>query len=397
VTPDGPIPTRVPETETTARLEALRALLGCEGLDACVFVESSALYYLTGTVASGHLVVPAEGDPVFLVRRDAARAAVEAAVVDVRPFSSLRGLAGVLADVIGRPARRLGFELDVLPARSYLRYRELLDPAAIEDCASLLAGLRRRKSAWELDRLRLAGEQTMLAQRAAVELVTEGATDLSIQIELEHLLRRAGHQGPLRFRGLNGEMHYGTVLTGPDAAVPGYPDAPLSGPGPNRAVGRGPRGFPVMEGVPVTVDLCGGLDGYVSDATRTRWYGELREPFATALPTCRLILGELEAMLTPGTPAQDLYERGLEIAEEAGFGDLWMGHGEGRVRFVGHGIGLEINEQPFLARGVEQPLEAGNVVAVEPKLVFPGEGAVGWENAYAIREQGPAELLTPGD
>lgn len=397
MTPDGLTPTRVPEAETTARLESLRALLGGEDLDAAVIVEASALYYLTGTVASGHLVVPAEGEPVFLVRRDVARVAEEGAVADVRPFRSLRVLPDVLASVIGRAPARVGFELDVLPARSFLRYRTLLEPAAIADCSPLLAVLRRRKSAWELERMRLAGEQTMLAQRAAIDLVVDGATDLSIQIELEHVLRKAGHQGPLRFRGLNGEAHYGTVLSGPDAAVAGYPDTPLSGPGPNRAVGRGPRGCPVDEGVPVTIDLCGGLDGYVSDATRTRWYGELREPFATALPTCRLILSELEALLTPGTPAQDLYERGLEIAEEAGYGDLWMGHGPARVRFVGHGIGLEINEQPFLARGCEQPLEAGNVVAVEPKLVFPGEGAVGWENAYAIREQGPAELLTPGD
>jgi Xaa-Pro dipeptidase len=394
---DVPTPTRVPETETSARLDALRALLAGHGIDAAVIVEASALYYLAGAVATGHLVVPADREPVFLVRRDPERAAVESAIADVRPFSSLRGLAAALVDAIGRPPRRLGFELDVLPANAFLRYRSLLEDVELTDCSPLLAELRRRKSAWELGRMRRAGEQTMVAQRAAVDLVRAGQTDRSIQVELEHVLRRAGHQGPLRFRGLNGEMLFGTVLTGPDAAVAGYPDTPLCGPGPNSSVGRGPRGYPVLEGVPVTVDLCGGLDGYVADATRTRWFGELREPFATALPTCRLILRELESQLVPGTPAGDLYEHGLEIAEEAGFGDLWMGHGAGRVRFVGHGVGLEINEQPFLARGVAQELEAGNVVAVEPKLVFPGEGAVGWENTYAIREEGPPELLTPDD
>ncbi len=387
----------MPETETSARLGALRARLGSEGLDAAVVVEASALYYLTGTVSNAHLIVPADGDPVLLVRRDLARATDESGVADVRPFSSLRGLPDALASAVGRFPGRVGFELDVLPAASYLRYRALLGDVELADCSPLLAELRRRKSEWELGRLRLAGEQTMVAQRAAVDLVVDGATDLSIQIELEHVLRRAGHQGPLRFRGLNGQLHYGTVLSGPDAAVAGYPDTPLSGPGQNRSVARGPRGHAVLEGVPVTIDLCGGVDGYVSDATRTRWYGELREPFSTALPTCRLILRELESLLVPGTPGGDVYDRGLEIAEEAGFGDLWMGSGAGRVRFVGHGIGLEINELPFLARGNARVLAAGDVVAVEPKLVFPGEGAVGWENAYAIREEGPAELLTRGE
>ena len=93
----------------------------------------------------------------------------------------------------------------------------------------------------------------------------------------------------------------------------------------------------------------------------------------------------------PGTPWQLPYLRGLELATEAGFGDGWMGS----VSFIGHGIGLEINEPPFLARGLDAPLEAGNVIAVEPKLAFAGIGAVGIENSYLVRDQGGPENLTP--
>jgi Xaa-Pro aminopeptidase len=62
------------------------------------------------------------------------------------------------------------------------------------------------------------------------------------------------------------------------------------------------------------------------------------------------------------------------------------------VRFVGHGVGLEINERPFLAQGFSAPLVSGNVIAVEPKLVFPGLGAVGVENTYVVEDDGPVRL-----
>jgi Xaa-Pro aminopeptidase len=67
------------------------------------------------------------------------------------------------------------------------------------------------------------------------------------------------------------------------------------------------------------------------------------------------------------------------------------------MRFVGHAIGLELNEAPALARGVAMPLVEGAVIAVEPKLVFPGLGAVGVENSYVVRAGGPERLTLAGD
>ena len=111
-----------------------------------------------------------------------------------------------------------------------------------------------------------------------------------------------------------------------------------------------------------------------------------------AYETCRRILAECVALLRPGTPGSALYERALEVAGEAGHGERFMGAGDSRVRFVGHCIGLELNEPPYLAHGYAQPLEAGNVVAIEPKLVFTGLGAVGVENSYHVRDDGPVQL-----
>lgn len=383
----------VPAEEIARRIAGFQAGLSGEGIDAALIVESSGLYYLTGTVQDAHLVVPAAGEPVYLVRRDLGRARADSPLARIEPLRSLRELPAAIAGAAG-PVARLGVEMDVVPAASYLRYRALLPDAEIVDCMPVMRSLRMRKSPWELDRIRAAGVQLGSAFAAVPGLLRPGMTDRDLQVELEVVLRRNGHQGPFRFRGMNGEVFYGAVLAGADAAVPAAADTPLGGYGPSPAVGRGPRAGVIEGGVAVTVDLVGATDGYLADATRTFWLGDLAEPLGDALAVCERILAEVEPLLVAGMAWKAPYDRGLELAAAAGFGDAYMGAGPSRVTFIGHGVGLEMNEPPFLARGFEQPLEPGNVVAVEPKLVFPGVGAVGVENTYLVRASGPPERLT---
>ncbi len=375
--------------EIERRLTAFQQALRAAAIDCALLIEASDLVYLTGVMADAHLLVPADGDPILLVRRSLERVQADSPLEDVRPFRSLKELPPLLTDL---GARRIGLELDVLPAARYLRYRDLLPDAELVDVSDVLAGVRAVKSTWELTMIGKAAEQVAAAFAAAPALVVEQPTDRAIQIELEHLMRRAGHQGPLRFRGLNGQMFYGAVLAGPDGAIAPWADTPLGGPGPSAAVGKGPGGWEIRDGDAVTVDLVGGWEGYLADATRTFFRGTPNPQLAEALAVCEAILAALEELMVPGTPAEQLYLRGLELATDAGFGDHWMGHGPGRVRFVGHGVGLEINERPFLAQGFSDPLAFGNVIAVEPKLVFPGLGAVGVENTYAVDRDGPIRL-----
>ncbi len=375
--------------EIERRLTAFQQALRAAAIDCALLIEASDLVYLTGVMADAHLLVPADGEPILLVRRSLERVQADSPLEDVRPFRSFKELPPLLTEL---GAQRIGLELDVLPAARYLRYRDLLPDAELVDVSDVLAGVRAVKSTWELTMIGKAAEQVAAAFVAAPALVAEQPTDRAIQIELEHLMRQAGHQGPLRFRGLNGQMFYGAVLAGPDGAIAPWADTPLGGPGPSAAVGKGPSGWEIRDGDAVTVDLVGGWEGYLADATRTFFRGTPNPQLAEALAVCESILAALEELMVPGTPAEQLYLRGLELATEAGFGDHWMGHGPGRVRFVGHGVGLEINERPFLAQGFADPLAFGNVIAVEPKLVFPGLGAVGVENTYAVDRDGPIRL-----
>ena len=205
-------------------------------------------------------------------------------------------------------------------------------------------------------------------------------------------MRLNGHEGTIRFRGLNSEFLYGQVLAGESGPVPGPTETPLHGPGLSTAQGRGPSRRPLRTGDAVVIDISGLAEGYVSDQTRTFFIGHADPALLAAYETCRRILAECVALLVPGTPGSALYERALEVAGEAGYAERFMGAGEGRVRFVGHCIGLELNEPPYLAHGYALPLETGNVVAIEPKLAFTGLGAVGVENTYFLGDEGPVQL-----
>jgi Xaa-Pro dipeptidase len=373
-------------------MAAFQAGLRRDGLDAALVVQSADLVYLSGTAQNAHLVVPAEGEPLLLVRRDLERALAESALRRIEPFTSLRGLPGAFAAAGVGERFRLGLELDVLPATSYLRYRELLPGAELGDCMPALWSARSRKSEWELTRIRAACVQSRLALEYAPELLVPGRLEVDVLSELGHHMRLHGHEGTIRFRGMSSEFFFGQVLSGENGAVSGPTETPLHGPGLSTAQGRGPSRRPLRDGDVVLIDLSGLSEGYVSDQTRTFFVGRADPVLLAAYDTCRRILAECAALLRPGTPGSAVYERALEIATEAGYAERFMGAGAGRVRFVGHCIGLELNEPPYLAHGYGQPLEEGNVAAIEPKLAFTGLGAVGVENSYLVGPSGPVQL-----
>ncbi|MDX6621925.1 MAG: Xaa-Pro dipeptidase [Gaiellales bacterium] len=386
------LPPPPPADEIERRIAAFQAGLRRDGLDAALVVQSADLVYLSGTAQNCHLVVPAEGEPVLLVRRDLERARAESALPRVEPFTSLRGLPAALASVGLGERLRLGLELDILPAASYLRYGELLPAAELGDCMPALWSARSRKSEWELTRIRAACLQSRLALEYAPQLLVPGRLECDVLSELGHHMRLHGHEGTIRFRGINSEFFFGQVLAGESGAVPGPTETPLHGPGLSTAQGRGPSRRALRDGDAVLIDVSGLAEGYVSDQTRTFFVGRADPVLLAAYETCRRILAECAALLRPGTPGSAVYERALEIAREAGYGERFMGAGEGRVRFVGHCIGLELNEPPYLAHGYGEPLAEGNVAAIEPKLAFSGLGAVGVENSYLVGPSGPIQL-----
>jgi Xaa-Pro dipeptidase len=378
----------VPAGEIERRLSRFQEGLREEGLDGAIVVQDVDLFYLAGTAQNAHLLVPADGEPALFVRKTLERARAETPLERVERLRSLGELPAALASV-GLSSGRLGLELDVLPAAQYLQYARRLDGFELADCSLLVRRLRARKSTWELANVRAACEMLSHVTEWVGRYARVGMSEMALAAELERELRLAGHQGPIRFRAFNNELFYGSVLAGPSGAVPGSSETPIVGPGPNLAVSKGASPRPIQEGEPILVDLAGAAGGYLGDQTRMFSLGRLDRRFEEAHEAAREILHRVAAEAREGVTGAALYARAQELASAR---DGFMGAGDERVTFVGHGIGLEIDELPLLARGWDEPLEEGMVFALEPKFVFPGEGAVGIENSYLVVGDGVERL-----
>ena len=179
------------------------------------------------------------------------------------------------------------------------------------------------------------------------------------------------------------ELFMGNILVGDNADSPTPYDFAMGGAGADASLPVGASGEPIVAGKTVMVDACGNFNGYMTDMTRCFRVGEVSE-LAMKAHELSISVNRRLAQFGAGTPAKQLYEEAVKMVEEAGLTDYFMGHKQ-KAGFVGHGLGIEINEAPVLAPRSRDVLEEGQVVAIEPKFVIPGVGAVGVENTYIVR------------
>jgi Xaa-Pro aminopeptidase len=215
---------------------------------------------------------------------------------------------------------------------------------------------------------------------------------VDLAAEIEGRLRRAGNEGNPRLRAFNAELFVGLAVAGAGASDPGYFDGPVVGRGLSAAYPQGASERVIGAGEPVIVDYTAVFGGYVLDATRVAVAGALDPRLERAFEVACAIQDEVARSLRPGVPCVELWEHARAMAEQARLGEFFMGPPGDQARFVGHGVGLELDELPVLAPGFAAPLQAGQTIAVEPKFVFPGVGAVGIENTFAVTESGGEKL-----
>ena len=240
--------------------------------------------------------------------------------------------------------------------------------------------------------MRRAARNVDEALREALPKLKAGMREIELLAEIEYALRRRGHLGLMRVRAAGAELVTGIAASGAAVAKPSAFDGPAGGEGLHPAFSKGAGWSTIEAGEPILLDIGCNVDGYVTDQTRTAVIGELPDDLAAAYEASETILRELESMLKPGTVCEELYERSVAMAAELGFAEHYMGYGPDAVKFVGHGIGLEIDEWPVLARGFRTELAPGMVLAIEPKFTFPGRGVVGIENTYVITANGFEKL-----
>jgi Xaa-Pro dipeptidase len=386
----------VPAAELAGRIAGLQAGLVALGLGAALLQQNADLFYFAGTVQQSYLYVPAEGEATLFVRKVVERARLESALGAIVDLPSPKDLPRLIAGRYGESPARLGLELDVLPVLWFRRLEKLFPEAAFVDVGRAIVRQRAVKSAWEIERIRVAASVADEVSRLIPGLLAEGLTEVEFAGRVEAEARRLGHEGYIRMRGFNQEMFYGQLLTGVSGCVPSYLDTPLAGTGLSPSVAQGASFRRIGRGEPVVFDFVPVRDGYMADFTRMYSLGPLGAELERAFDSALRVQEAATAAAGPGVACRAVWEAAQAAAADAGLAGNFMGHGAGQVPYVGHGIGIELDELPVLT-GSSLELEPGMVFALEPKFVLPGLGAIGIENTWVVTAGGVERLTHAPD
>jgi Xaa-Pro dipeptidase len=359
------------------------------------------IYYLSGTFASGLLWLPLAGKPVLLCRRGLARANQESPLPEIFPFKSYGDVQGILHEAGSPLAPVIAAEMNGLSwalAASLTRHLGAVQFLAGDP---VLAMARAVKSGWELQKVKAAGERHARCLRQGLpSLLRQGMNEREIALALWQVLFAEGHQGLLRMENYGEEAFLGHIAVGENANYPSVFNGPVGLRGEHPAIPHMGSPETVWRRGQLLICDCGFmLEGYQTDKTQVYWLGERSEIPAkvqAAHDFCLEMQEWVQNHLKPGVLPSEIWAHCSKWAENAGWGEGFMALGGNKVHFIGHGIGLAIDEYPVLAPGFDKPLASGMVLAVEPKLGLPGLGMVGVENTFEVTPAG-GKSLTGGE
>jgi Xaa-Pro aminopeptidase len=360
------------------------------GSGALLVSSNVNLYYLSGRIFMGFVYLPAEGAPWFFVRRPCGLTGPN--VVEIRKPEQIPE---ILRDAgVPLPATLL-LEGDDLTFSEYTRCAAVFAGAAAANGSALLRQCRAVKTPYEIQVMKKTGSRHAAVVSQFASVYEPGMTDQAWSVEMFRLMLKAGSLGLFRIAGASMEGFMGTVLAGDNGAAASPYDFALGGAGLHPSLPVGQSGVELKEGMAVMVDIAGNFYGYLTDCSRTFAIGHLAQKACDAHRFSIDIQHAVAAAGVPGARCEDLYALALKMAEDAGLADCFMGLSQ-KAKFIGHGTGLVINEQPVLGARSKDILEAGMCIALEPKFVIPGSGAVGVEDTFLVTPSGMVNL-TPCD
>jgi Xaa-Pro aminopeptidase len=263
------------------------------------------------------------------------------------------------------------------------------------DCTQLLWTLREIKSDWEIERMRESGEIQRRMFEAIDEIGREGVTELELAGAADEVSRVAGFGSFVRMRKWPLDCDRVVVASGRAGGVPTFFDSAVGGTGAHPLAALGAGFNRVKAGDPVLVDIVHVHRGYVADMTRMFSVGPLSNEWVNRLDDMNEIAMTIQNCLGRGENCSVAWATGAAKAEEMGHGEHLMGMGPDQACFLGHSIGLELDETPVVAAGFDRPLPIGGTMAIEPKVIHP-DGAIGVEDCW-VRTTDGMSCLSSGD
>ena len=393
---------RVPVSELESRVQQLARALRVAALPCALIQHPVDLYYFAGGRQDGSLFVPAEGSegdgPVFFVRRSLERARYEAggdnAPFQLEPFPRLREFADVLKarGALGAPSLQFG----ALPASFAQRFSSALSSLGeCKDVTAIIHRLREVKSPWEQEQMAQGAEVQYRMFEAVSQLGSEGVTELDLVAAAEAISRSEGFSGQVQMRRFPLQCNRGVIVSGRAGGVPSFFDSAVGGSGPHSLAGMGSGFNKIKPHEPVLADLVHVHRGYVVDMTRMFSLGSLSAEWHQRLEDMIAVKDTVVGVLDEGGSCSQAWIEGQALAHELGYEQHLMGMQPDQSKFLGHSVGLQLDESPVVAAGFDRSLPVGGTMAIEPKLVY-ADGSIGSEDTWIRDEEGMRPVTAGG-
>lgn len=374
------------ENELELKWRRIQQAMRQEEADGCLLTMNMNLYYVSGQVFNGYFYLPAEGRPYWFVKR------LTIPETDrVHAIRKPEQMPDFFQDLGLAMPRKLLLEADELSYHEYIRLQHVFRPEVTGNASALIRHIRMIKTPWEIEQMRISARKHEAVYREIPACYRPGMTDIELQIEIEKRMRVYGSLGYFRAFGSNMDIFVGSLLAGENAGEPSPFDFALGGAGMHASGPLGANGTLLREGTTVMADMSGNYTAYQTDMTRVFSIGKLPDRAYRVHRVALEIQARMERAAKPGVPCAELYRDALAMAGQEGLEDCFMGT-HLQAKFVGHGVGLEINELPVLTTRSKDILQPGMTFAFEPKFVLAGIGAVGIENTFLVTDSGVEKM-----
>ncbi len=354
------------------RIDNLRKVLERRNLDVALVLYHLNVYYFNGTAQLGALIVPREEDPVFYVIRDYERAKEESEFKCIKA----RGFGEILSKV---KDLKVGVDLGFVNGKISSR----LSGIRFEDITDEILRLRMIKDREEIKLISKAVDMCCEVLEKVPEILKDGMREFELSAKLEYELKMLGHDGYLEGRG--SEYLPNVVVASSGSAKPSKLSAVTAGAGMSAACPIGSGKKRMRKGDVVWIDIGGRIEGYSSDITRCFTIGKADERVYETYERLKELYENCLKMMKEKVKVSEIFRKAFELARELEIFDGFMGRVE-KMKFVGHGIGLNIDEYPVLG-DFEEELRRNVVVAFEPKVILEDFTGLGIESDVLIREK----------
>ena len=384
---------KVPSTELESRMARFKTQMNVSNPDweTAVIFSKINQYYFTGTMQDGMLIIPRDSEATFWVRRSFERANYESLFPQIKSMKSFRDAAKSTDKI----PDTVYLETEIVPLALYGRFQKHFPFENVKPVDTDISAVRAVKSDYELQLMRKAGKiHQHVLEDIAPEMLVEGMSEADLAADLFKVMVDEGHQGITRFGMFDTEMILGHIGFGESSIYPSYFDGASGNYGLSPAVPLlGSRERKLKKGDLVYIDIGCGVDGYNTDKTMTYMFGSSLPQYAIDIHSkCVDIQNEIAVMLKPGAIPSQIYNQIMNNLDDD-FLQNFMGFGDRKVKFLGHGIGLLIDELPVIAERFDKPIQEGITFALEPKHGIKNIGMVGIENTFIVTAGG-GECIT---